>query len=110
METENNLLQQAYFGLIALATFNNMNGEQIIKDLKQNPELWEIVVPGFLIGETETFKIREALEKRIYFDTLYIKTTGKCKGKLQKLAKKWQADRTYWIRTNEGLIFKVWFD
>lgn len=102
--------QLAYFQLISTVHCNNMNGQEIVNDLFNNPQLWTAVVPDFTaiddarIGDTETTQ-----ENSVMIDTLYIKSSGKHKGKLIYLAHKWQADEFEWIE-GMNLVFKVWFD
>lgn len=112
--------QTAYFEILKAASFNNMNGKEIVNDLKQNPELWERVIPSFTACNSpkEEFKHIEAFTGNVYLDTLYIKTDRKNIKRLQYFARKWKVDDTQIIedviQCNRGesgkIVFQIWFD
>jgi len=112
--------QTAYFEILKAASFNDMNGQEIVNDLIQNPEIWERVIPSFTAcdSQKEEFKHIEAFTGNIYLDTIYIKTARQNIKRLEYFARKWKADNTQIIEDslqlekagNGNIIFQIWFD
>ena len=107
--------QRAYLTLIREASFNEMDGVRIVRDMEDNTDLWEKVRPLHSYDSSEgEFKIRELVQDHIYIDTLLILPASKETGEaLYNIVNKWKADEISWEKTEESKerkFLRVWFD
>ena len=83
--------QQIHLDLIRLASFNDFDGDLVVRDLMAHPDLWKACLmtrsygPGFLIT------LRD-LKVALNVDTLYILVDPSKLTELKTLSERWGAD------------------
>jgi len=98
MKKEINETQEIIFRLIEKATFNQMDGYQIVSDLKRNRNLWYVVhisrefIPLIIL--------RDLIFDTYHADCIYILTDKKKLKKLLPIIKKWRYDTINLIDNN----------
>ena len=117
-----NKIQKLQFELMKEASFNDFNGEKVVKDLEAHEDLWDGVVmdregfvsksdiPGngpFSMGSSiDLIKLRDIGSECWNVDTVYIlpsdHATEEDLEKLELLAKSWSADEVDWIEGKEA--------
>lgn len=125
-----NPIQKLNLELIRLSTFNEMNGEKVVKDLLAHQDLWRGVVMDRadynLGGQFNTtgemiclIKLRDIEDGYWNVDTLYILPKEGKEKELERLAKGWNADEVdyegeEWSRKHlgggKGNVLRVWWD
>lgn len=122
-------IQNLQFALIEKASFNEFNGEQVVKDLRENDDLWHGVImdrAGYSgkyhdVEPIDLIKLRDIGDEFWNVDTIYIYSNGKNDYKLELLAHKWNADEISWIEGDkasallgawpgEKRILRCWWD
>ena len=127
--------QELQFELMKLATFNEFDGEQVVKALKGNPELWTgaLMTRGSYARPdsegysdvTDLISLRD-LPDYWNVDTLFITPKAGKLDELEALAKTWNADEVDWYggeqacqmigsyspegRANLKQILRIWWD
>jgi hypothetical protein len=127
--------QKLQFELMKLATFNEFDGEKVVKSLEENPDLWKgaLMTRGSYSRPnsegysdvTDLISLRD-LPDYWNVDTLFITPKAGKEDELKKLAKKWGADEVDWIggeraanaigswspetRANPKQILRIWWD
>lgn len=125
-----NKIQRLQLELIRNASFNNFDGEQVVKDLVENKELWEGVVMWreAFSRAIDLICLRDISQDVWNVDTLFILVESKRKlNKLLQIVATWNADEVdvikgeeaqdllgFWSRKDaeKGLpiIVRVWWD
>jgi len=125
-----NKIQRLQLELIRNASFNNFDGEQVVKDLVENKELWEGVVMWreAFSRRIDLICLRDISQDVWNVDTLYILVESEEKlNKLLQIVATWNADEVdvikgeeaqdllgFWSREDaeKGLpiIVRVWWD
>lgn len=127
-------VQQLQFELMKLASFNGFNGNQVVKDLEDNPVLWKGALmdrAGFKRTDDEYEAVIDLIKLRDLpdywnVDTLFITPSPGFEDELEKLAKTWGADEVGWFGGEEACgklgsyssekraktksILRVWWD
>lgn len=126
--------QELQFELMKLASFNEFDGNQVVRDLKANPDLWR----GAIMDRASYPRTGEKFEMCIDLiklrdvadgwnvDTLFITPAKGKEDELEKLAKTWKADEVDWYggeqvanwigswspetRTNPKQLLRIWWD
>ena len=127
--------QELQFELMKQATFNEFNGEQVVKDLLANSDLWQgaLMTRGSFSRPdsqgysdvTDLISLRD-LPDYWNVDTLFIVPKEGKQDELEKLAKTWQADEVDWYggeqacqmigswspegRANPKQFIRIWWD
>ena len=105
-----NEVQRLQFELMQASSFNDFNGEQVVKDLIENKDNWIGCIWG-RFGYFDLMPLRDISQGIWNTDTLYILTEKKNIRFLKKMAKKWKADEFGWIEEIEnkkGSIYKTY--
>lgn len=128
-------VQEIQFELMKIASFNNFDGDLVVEDLKDNPDLWIGAVMD-RAGYSRTdekykpvislLKLRDMSLGYWNVDTLFITPKEGKEDELFELASDWKADEVGWIgeedacialgsyspeaRTNKKQILRVWWD
>lgn len=126
--------QELQFELMKLASFNEFDGEQVVKDLQANPVLWKGALmdrAGFKRTDDRYESVISLIKLRDLpdywnVDTLFIIPSPGHEDELEVLAKTWRADEVGWIggeeacsklgsyspqkRAQEKSILKIWWD
>ena len=129
MTVKTKTVQDLQFELMERSSFNEFDGEQVVKDLKENDELWSGVIidrAGYSSRYHENtepidlIKLRDIGDDVWNADTVYILTTGENDDRLELIASKWEADEVDWIEgepagamlgSNVGhRVLRVWWD
>lgn len=99
-------IQSAYLSLISAERFNQMNGQEIAKDLIDNRHLWQRVIPSFTIVSDSV----KPESNEPFFDTLIISTEPKHKAELKRFCIKWKASGQEWFYNDDHVLhFKIWW-
>lgn len=88
---EINEIQKLQFKIMELSSFNLFNGPEVVKDLKENRDLWV----GCIWGKFEYSVLMPLRDINMGYwntDTLYILTSEDKVKRLKELARKWKAD------------------
>lgn len=129
-----NEIQALQFELMRRASFNNFDGERIVKELLAHPDLWEGVIMdradyfySSALGETDAKRRRERLAKHQepvdlirlrdigegYWnvDTVYLLPAEGKRRELEELVAGWGADEVGWMQNSHVPEYlRVWFD
>ena len=113
--------QELQFELMKIASFNEFDGNQVVKNLQAHPELWK----GAVMDGTNV-KLRDISDNYWNVDTLLITSKPGKEDELEALAKTWGADEVDWMsatesaqelgswnpetRTNQKQILRIWWD
>ena len=122
--TDHNEVQDIQLRLMEFASANNLNGDQVVQDLKANRGLWRAALmdsPNSLVTLAE-LEYGDAWNA----DTLYVLPQPGQEDSLELLAARWNADEVQWIggeeacrllgeysperRSNLRQILRVWWD
>lgn len=125
--------QELQLELMKLATFNDFDGEFVVKSLKENRSLWKsammisdcCVLPKDNFCRSGLIMLRD-LDKCFNVSTLYILPISGSEDDLELLAKTWVADDIDWIdgptacamlgsfshekEQNDRQLLRVWWD
>ena len=131
-----NRAQELQLELIKLASFNNLDGEQVVKDLLDNKDLWNGVIIGrdsgavidkvevkdslFISAGMDLIALRD-IKSGYNVDTIYIDTVPGKENKLELLIRRnWLADEIDWLEDKQVFnqlgtsakhsILRVWWD
>ena len=119
--------------VIKRSSFNNLDGEQVVKDLLTFRSLWKGVIidrmggvtlkelpPAGWVSIIDLIKLRDISNDSWNVDTLFIESSGEDNSKLELLAYKMGADDITWISDEKAAKFcgvsgkrrvlKVWWD
>lgn len=115
-------VQELQFELMKIATFNSFDGEYVVQQLQDNPELWE----GVVMDRPDMIKLRDIKDNYWNVDTLYIIPKKGKETDLMTLASQWHADDVEWVggeeacsmlgsyspegRSNPHAILRLWWD
>ena len=102
-----NKIQKIILDLVENTSFNNFDGEQIAKDLRENENKWL----GFIFGKfcySTIIPLRDIDNGFYNADTIYIKVKAKNFNWLKKMVKKWKVNEFGGYLN--GKIFGVWDD
>ena len=110
-------VQSMMFELMKLASFNSFDGEQVVRDLIDNRDLWQ----GVVMDREGLIKLRDIQSNDWNVDTLYITTTGVNDVKLEELAEDWSADEVEYLTPDEAShelgqwpapskVLRIWWD
>ncbi len=135
-----NKIQKLEFELMKEATFNDFDGEKVVKDLEANEDLWKGAVmdragyvcksdipgdsPFAMAASIDLIKLRDIGSGGWNVDTLFILPQPGKEHKLFELASNWSADEVDWIEGKEAQhmigscgpsyndlkILRVWWD
>lgn len=112
--------QELIFELMKIATFNEFDGEVVVKSLRENSDLWTGAIFGRFDGYSELITLRD-LPDYYNADTLYVLVpTGKEKA-MKTLANTWSADEIDYEDSNtagsklgtshpNASLLRVWWD
>jgi hypothetical protein len=129
-------IQELQFELIKKSSFNEFDGEKVVKDLEDNKELWRGAVmtcgsysrPNSVgySDVTDLLCLRDISENYWNVDTLFITPKLGKEEELEKLAKSWGADEIDYyggeqacdmlgssspeLRANKKQILRIWWD
>lgn len=129
-------IQELQFELIKKSSFNDFNGDLVVKSLQENKDLWQGVImdrAGYCLhsdifgnarentgGEKiSLIKLRDIKDGYWNVDTLYILAKEGKEKELEQLAKTWSADEVDYYSKEEsteklgggrGLVLRVWWD
>lgn len=116
-------MQEIQFDLMKVASFNDFNGEQVVKDLLANRELWQ----GALM-KTYGITLRDLPDNDFNVDTLMISVRRSKVAEFLKLTEGWVVDecdeighgmenwdnRDYWLGSSsdekEFAVYRLWWD
>jgi hypothetical protein len=123
-----NKIQELQLELMKLASFNSFDGNEVVKDLLKHQDLWK----GCIIdragysraayqGCIDLIKLRDIEDGIWNVDTIYILTSGVDDKKLEKLAKKWNADEIDFLSDEDAgrslgegptnhKVLRIWWD
>ena len=132
---EINKIQKLNLELIRLSSFNEFDGERVVKDLENNRELWKGVVmdrADYCFHDRaesdmriNLIKLRDIDSNIWNVDTLFIIAEDGREDELELLASTWGAEEVDWIYKKDGermlghynphdkkdkLILRVWWD
>lgn len=113
-------VQELNFELMKLASFNEFDGEAVVKSLTEHSDLWSGAVMG-RFGYSELIQLRDIPNNSWNVDTLMILSSGEDDQKLEELAKTWGADEVDWLsveQTEQQLgsypakhkVLRIWWD
>ena len=121
-----NKVQDLNLELIKLASFNEFDGVQVVKDLIEHKDLWRGAVMGRYGGYSELIPLRDIQKGCWNIDTLMITPVKGREDELEVLAGGWQADEIDWIgaeracdmlgssspelRADNKQILRIWWD
>lgn len=91
MTEEINEAQEIQFRRIEMGSFNNFDGEEIVKSLKENKDLWT----SFVFGRFKYWgliELRDLSSGYINADTIMMLAPLENVSKIEALAKKWHAN------------------
>jgi hypothetical protein len=94
-----NRAQQLHLLRLGLASFNNLDGERVARDLKENETLWD----AFVFGRFEyqpLIELRDLPQGFVNGDTIFLLTKRKRLEALLALAEKWKSDELGWQTAN----------
>lgn len=117
--------QDLMLELIKVSSFNNFDGEMVVRDLLDHEDLWDGVIidrdPSQ--GTPDLIKLRDIGDYGYNVDTLYISSIPGKESDLFELAAHWGADELDWLDpqtaqmaagsssfNREKAILRVWFD
>lgn len=119
-------IQEIILELIKRSSFNEFDGERVVKDLKSNRKLWNgVIMEREAYGDPiNLIKLRDISDNYHNVDTLFILPKKGKEAALYKIAKKWKADEIDWIggdmacrllgssemKGNPKAILRLWFD
>ena len=107
MTEEVSTIQWFYLQLIYAASFNNFNGETVVKDLLGARDLWKACIMVQDSGPGIT--LRDLASDYNNVSTLYILSSGTNMDSLQDLAEQWGADEIDWLQPDEvGRFLGSW--
>ena len=86
-----NKSQSLQFELMKLSSFNEFNGEQVVRDLEENQDLWIGCVWG-RFHYHELIPLRDIAEGVWNTDTLYILAKTDKVSQLKRMAIRWKCD------------------
>lgn len=110
-----NKIQELQFELMKMASFNNFNGEQVVKDLQAHPELWK----GAIMDRPDLIKLRDIGDGYWNVDTVYIIPKDGMEQGLKDLADDWGADEVHYYSKGQAnlelgggtnQVLRVWWD
>ncbi len=106
--------QELQFELMKASSFNQFDGEAVVKSLQENRELWEAALIDRAnyskVGEIDGIKLRD-LPDYYNVDTLYIRAVKGKEKELEALANTWSADEvSYQDIQWHGPALRVWWD
>jgi hypothetical protein len=96
MEKGINKIQELQLELMKLSSFNNFNGEQVVKDLIENKNKWIGCIWGRFVF-FDLLPLRDISQGIWNTDTLYILTQKENIKFFEEKAKEWQADEFGWV-------------
>jgi hypothetical protein len=112
-------IQAIQLDLIRRASFNNLNGPQIVRDLLNRRRLWCAVLVDRL-GDDALIKLRDLDANYWNVDTLYVLSSREDDRALTRLAHRWHADAMAWVGggaasqllgdSSPARILEVWWD
>lgn len=118
-----NTIQKLQFELMKRASFNEFDGEAVVRDLESHEDLWHGVVMTRL---ESLIQLRDIVNDYWNVDTVFIIPRIGKEDELERLVSGWQADEVFWIggdeagmllgalspriRSNPKLILRVWWD
>lgn len=113
--------QDLVLELMRLASFNEYDGECVVRDLISHRELWK----GAYMTRDDFIQLRDLPDGHYNVDTLYITVVEGREEELELLAKSWRADEVDWIggqesqemlgygnrsKLRECEILRIWWD
>lgn len=111
--------QQLQFELMKIASFNDFDGERVVKDLEANSDYWSGAIMGRFDGYCELLPLRD-IHDGWNVDTLMITTPKRNKKYLEMLANTWGADEVDWLSHEQAQkmlrgdldqeVLRVWWD
>lgn len=98
-----NPVQKVVFDLMKLSSFNNFDGESVVKLLEENEKLWTGAIWGRFDGYAELIPLRDIGENIYNADTLYILATKAGDAELELLvSKNFDADEVDYLSNSEA--------
>jgi hypothetical protein len=95
-----NRAQELQLFRLDLARGNNLDGERVARDLKENEALWQ----SFVFGRFEfqpLIELRDLAQGFINGDTLFLLTKRQRLAALLEIVNQWRADEVGWQTGNE---------
>lgn len=122
-----NKVQELQLELMKLASFNDFDGEHVVKSLEENRHLWQAVIMDreSYSKEIDLIKLRDLPNGYWNVDVVYILPVKGKEDELHLLADKWGADEVEWIgsqvaqslmgygnrdEVNDKKLLRVWWD
>jgi hypothetical protein len=115
-----NDIQQLQFELMKRASFNEFDGDRVVRSLEENRDLWDGVI--MCRQYAEGISLRDIGDDYWSVDTVYILLrNGASDEALKKLAKTWEADEVDYLdekeatsflgtNTSDTRVLRVWWD
>ena len=84
-----NEIQELYLQLIERSSFNEFDGERVVRDLRNHPDLWDATL---MTRSDIGIILRDLPEGGNNVDMLYLATTRERLPALRRLVQPWKAD------------------
>jgi hypothetical protein len=110
--------QQIIFQLMEASSFNEFDGKNVVKSLKEHPELWHSVMFCRSPKVWPLLPLRDLEEGFFNADTVYIYVNGE-RSVVEEMVSAWGADEIDWLSDEErfdfttmysGDVLRVWWD
>ena len=98
MVKEINGVQKLQFELMKKASFNDFNGERVVKDLEAHLDLWQ----GVVMKRDGLIPLRDIKDNFWNIDTLYILAEDGKEEQIETRARTWNADVISWLGDEEA--------
>jgi len=119
---ENNEAQELNLELMRIASFNNYDGEKVVRSLRRNRGLWRAVtmdMEGY--SHICLIKLRDLPDNCWNVSTVFILSVAGKEEQLFRIVRRWRADEVNWINEEEASkmlgsfpapskILRVWWD
>jgi hypothetical protein len=112
MPRDINRAQQLIFELMKLSSFNDFDGEKVVRSLEKHRDLWD----GAMMSQESgvDIEVRDIKDGHWNVSTLWLRPSSGSDEALEKLARRWGADEVYWAPTTGCFpmtrVLKVWWD
>jgi hypothetical protein len=109
--------QELQLALMRHASFNELDGNRVVRDLERRPELWAAA----LMSRDDLVSLRDLPDGEWNVDTLYVLSSGEDDAALEQLARAWNADEVSWLGEEDAArllgesppehrVLVVWWD
>ena len=111
--------QEIQLNIIEKASFNDMDGYKIVKDLRDNQQCWQAAM--IFRDEAKLITLRDLDRNYLNLDTIYISVAlDFTVGEVASLAKNWLYDEMVWLDKSVAMtemgsgnppsVLKLWWD